>query len=226
MKYIYEFFSIIDIISCAEDQYMETQQETILFIVQKHKPTQNEEFTLHYASFIIFQKKEDKLQLVQLQENATTLSSLPFRVFIGKVVWNQCKDQLTDEEGATRLIYSSNLDNDLGFVDKTYKNVVKKKRIHVDDSLVFRKPMICMNRGYGKGAYAFVVCLLDIQEPYVLENHVIGIQCTENNNEMYYKKLIESLNQQKTKEFVKIYFGNNMMNITELQHMLPIYWKD
>ena len=38
-----------------------------------------------------------------------------------------------------------------------------------------------------------------------------------------YKKIIISFDSKKTKEFIKLYFGNNAMNTTELCEILPIY---
>ena len=38
-----------------------------------------------------------------------------------------------------------------------------------------------------------------------------------------YKKIIDSLKSDKTKEFVKLYFCNNAINTTELYNILPIY---
>ena len=38
-----------------------------------------------------------------------------------------------------------------------------------------------------------------------------------------YKRIIESFEDKKTVEFIKIYFGNNAINTTELCKILPIY---
>ena len=49
-------------------------------------------------------------------------------------------------------------------------------------------------------------------------------------NESNTKKLIElynevmtSFNNPKTNEFIELYFGNNAINTTELQHIVPIF---
>jgi hypothetical protein len=38
-----------------------------------------------------------------------------------------------------------------------------------------------------------------------------------------YNKIICSLNNKKTNEFINNYFGNNAINTTELNHIVPIY---
>ena len=37
-----------------------------------------------------------------------------------------------------------------------------------------------------------------------------------------YKKIMKSFENSKTKEFIKIFFGNNAINIKELIYLLPI----
>jgi hypothetical protein len=38
-----------------------------------------------------------------------------------------------------------------------------------------------------------------------------------------YKKILLSLDDERTTEFIKMYFGNNAINTTELNNILPIY---
>ena len=38
-----------------------------------------------------------------------------------------------------------------------------------------------------------------------------------------YNEIIKSFNNSKTNEFIELYFGNNAINTTELQHILPIF---
>ena len=38
-----------------------------------------------------------------------------------------------------------------------------------------------------------------------------------------YEKIIKSFENEKTKEFIKLYFGNNAINTTEINYMLPIF---
>ena len=61
----------------------------------------------------------------------------------------------------------------------------------------------------------------------MIENHLISINyigiIDDNNLIELYKKIIQSFEDPRTKEFVKIYCGNNALNTTELENILPIY---
>ena len=86
-----------------------------------------------------------------------------------------------------------------------------------------------INRGYGVGSYNFNYCIINENDNinYLIENHLICIKYTNTlpKEELIikYKKIMESFNNNKTIEFIKIYFGNNAMNTTELCKILPIY---
>jgi hypothetical protein len=162
---------------------------------------------------------------MKLCENSKSLLELGFRVSVGTVVWNQCKDILTDDSSKTRLIYSSDIDKNNKLIKKTYSNAAKKNYINKPG---IRRPMIVINRGYGVGEYKFNYCLLDEKKEYLIENHLICIESI--NDELPHKKLIEeykkilcSLNDKRTTEFISQYFSNNAINTTELNNILPIY---
>ena len=38
-----------------------------------------------------------------------------------------------------------------------------------------------------------------------------------------FNKIAESFENEKTKKFINLYFGNSAINTTELAHILPIY---
>ena len=87
--------------------------------------------------------------------------------------------------------------------------------------------MIVINRGYGVGEYKFNYCLIEETNEYLIENHLI---CIEYNKDLaqdklliLYKKILLSLNDKRTIKFIKIYFGNNSINTTELNNILPLY---
>jgi len=223
-KHIYENFAIIDILECNDDNFMDTKQDTIVFILQKKlDKSENNRFALLKNNDIVF-NTPSKLDLISnLYHGAVSLYSMGFDVKVGTVVWNQCKDILTDDDTKTRLIYSGDIkNNSLDFVN--YKDPSKKNYIMKDGHT---GPMLLLNRGYGKGKYTFSYCLVDMDTPYLIENHVISIrfrgsisreQLLEN-----YNKVIQSFCNEKTKTFVELYFGNNAINTTELKHVLPIY---
>ena len=89
-------------------------------------------------------------------------------------------------------------------------------------------PSILVNRGYGVGNYKFEYCLVDIDREYLVENHLIQITIKDNNlcfdeKMKMYNKLIVSFKDERTKQFIDIYFGNNAINATELLNIVPVY---
>jgi hypothetical protein len=224
-SYISDKFTIVDVIEMT-DNYLETQQDTVIVIIQNTDDIteeQNGEFVLYKNNYTIFMETE-KLDIIHnLLYDSKTLDELGFTVNVGKVVWNQKKNILTDDSSKTRLIYSSDIvKNKLSI--KSYSNPLKKNYIDMDG---FTNPTLVINRGYGKGSYKFSYAIIDVDFPYQVENHLIEIKCNENLNRSQliakYKKIVKSLNESRTTEFVNIYFGNNAINTTELAYILPIY---
>jgi type I restriction-modification system DNA methylase subunit len=222
-KYIGKHFQILNIIECNDDKYIETQQNTIILIIQKTTSCNNTAFILEINNYTIFANQDNIKKINKLYKNSKSLLELGFKVSVGNVVWNQCKDLLTDDESKTRLIYSSDIENNT-LIKKKYSNDDKKNFINKKG---IQRPMIVINRGYGVGEYKFNYCLIDEPNEYLIENHLICIECnTELPHDkliILYKKILLSLNDKRTIEFITIYFGNNAINTTELNKILPIY---
>jgi adenine-specific DNA-methyltransferase len=228
--YINKHFQILDIVDCVSSKYIETQQPTIVLIIKKAGTPPlgvftgaNEDYVLERSNFTIFATKTNCIKLKNLFLNSTSLESLGFKVSIGSVVWNQCKELLTNDDSKTRLIYSSSIENN-SLTLQTYKNDEKKNYINKKG---IRRPMIVINRGYGVGQYKFNYCLINEEYDYLVENHLITIEYTKElpKDELIkqYKKIIASLNNSNTVEFVATYFGNAAINSSELSQLLPIY---
>jgi adenine-specific DNA-methyltransferase len=223
-QYINKHFQILDIVDCVSSKYIETQQPTIVLIIKKAGTLgANEDYVLERSNFTIFATKTNCIKLKNLFLNSTSLESLGFKVSIGSVVWNQCKELLTNDDSKTRLIYSSSIENN-SLTLQTYKNDEKKNYINKKGIC---RPMIVINRGYGVGQYKFNYCLINEEYDYLVENHLITIEYTKelSKDELtkQYKKIIDSLNHSNTVEFVATYFGNAAINSSELSQILPIY---
>jgi len=222
-KFILENFKILNILPCSDD-YIETKQETIVFIVQKNQDLQsNKLFSINKKSYIIFGEKSNIVTLNSLFQDSVSLNDKHFKVSVGKVVWNQCKDILTEDASQTLLVYSGDIKNNKLEI-QSYRNPEKKNYINKTGLC---KPILVVNRGYGNAKYSFSYCLIDGSKEYHIENHLICINYTkdisnENLIELY-EEIITSLQNEKTKQFIDIYFGNNAINTTELNHILPIY---
>ena len=239
-SYINSLFEIVTIVECVKANYIETQQPTVLLIIRKRsladslnsnltilntdlKP--DSDFVLTHSSYMLFATKSNCSKLKNLLLNCCSLEKLGFKVSIGTVVWNQCKDLLTNDCSYTRLIYSSCIENNSLSLQTSKndekKNYIKKKGIS--------HPMLVVNRGYGVGHYKFNYCLINETYDYLVENHLITIEYSKSkdlsNEELInlYKKIIASLENSKTSEFVELYFGNSAINSSELSKIVPIY---
>ena len=223
-NHIYENFAIIDIIDCMDDSFLDTKQETFIFIVQKKADkSDNSRFTVYINNAFIF-NVPSKIDLIhQLYQNSVSLYSLGFDVNVGTVVWNQCKDILTDDDTQTRLIYSGDIKNNslemVKYKDPSKLNYITKEGI--------TGVTLVINRGYGKGKYTFSYALIDLDTPYLIENHLITIRTRVTLPKEVllkrYQQIIDSFCHENTGKFVEVYFGNNAINTTELKYVLPIY---
>ena len=220
-KYIIENYKILTIIEC-DDEYLDTKQETIILIVQNKKDVcGNAGYVLNYEGNYILGNPDVIDKLRDLYAGSTTLSQMGCRVFVGTVVWNQNKAILTNDATKTRLIYSSDIkDNEL--ILQKYANKEKKNYI---DKEGCNEPVLVINRGYGVGNYKFDYCLIEGGFEYLIENHLICVKCELENEGAVamYDKIISSLENPKTIEFIKLYFGNNAINTTELAHIVPFF---
>jgi tRNA1(Val) A37 N6-methylase TrmN6 len=219
-KLIIENYSILHL-SFANDKYLETTQETIIFIIQNKKGI-NDDYFIKKDEIIIINTKENIKDINEIYENSTTLYNLKFNAKIGSVVWNENKDLLTDDNTKTRLIYNTDIKNNQ-LIIKEYNNNSKKNYIN---KIGYNEPLLVINRGNGNSSYKLEYCLINIKEEYLIENHLIIIKYNEDitNEDLInkYEKIIKSFENPKTKEFIKIFFGNNAINIKELLYLLPI----
>lgn len=226
-KYIVENYNILTIIDCSADKYIDTQQDTIILIIQNVKPKDNNiPYHIVVSEYTIFGTPDNINELKELYNDSQTLFELGYRVNVGNVVWNQCKNELTDDSDKTLLVYSSDIANNTISI-KNYSNPEKKNYI---DRKGTTDPLLIINRGYGVGKYNFNYCIINENSntEYLIENHLICIKDTNtvSKKELItnYRKIVESFENKKSVEFIKIYFGNNAMNTTELCKILPIYF--
>jgi len=223
-NYIKSDFQILDIIECNDD-YIDTKQETIILIIKKNigKLIKNDKYCFHSDKYTILGIPKSISKLKSILGGSTTLQKMGFSVHVGNVVWNQCKNELTDDETKTRLIYSSDIKNKKLDIKK-YSNKDKKNYISKEGE---KGPILLLNRGYGVGKYNFEYCLVDEDLEYLVENHLICIKyinpINDDDLKSLYKRIIKSFENKKTQSFIKLYFGNNAVNTTELCEVFPIY---
>ena len=66
---------------------------------------------MNISEYTILGTMNNIRKLRKLYSNSKTLFDLDFNVSVGNIVWNQCKDDLTDIDTKTHLIYSSDITN-------------------------------------------------------------------------------------------------------------------
>ena len=215
-KHIVNNYTILNIFESV-GEFIETQQDTVVVVIQNKPPIQDiSSFTTTIDKTTIFGTADTIANIRRLVKNSTTLYTLGFSTSIGKIVWNQKKSILTDDNTCTRLIYSSDIK--LGTVGiESYKNSDKKNYINCPG---VSGKMILVNRGYGVGSYKFEYAIYESSSQFLIENHIICITGIDNGT---FEKIITSFNDPRTKEFIKYYFSNNAINSTELSSIMPIY---
>ena len=212
-QYIHDHFTILNITG-ATGEFIDTQQETIIMVVQNKVPSASQaKYTMRFGENIIFGSQDSIVEIQSVVKDSTTINNLGLSVSVGNVVWNQKKSQLTDDPQHTRLIYSSDIKNGVVGIEK-YKNSEKKN--YINSQGIIGKTLL-VNRGYGVGKYKFEFALYDSTEPYLIENHII---CISGDG---VEKLVNSFNDKRTKKFIELYFKNNAINVSELANILPIY---
>jgi adenine-specific DNA-methyltransferase len=232
-RLIYDQYKILDIMDCA-DGFLDTAQETICVTVKKPKggrKQSNIAWAFQYAGRTIFGTKSAIKELRESYVGATSIGAMGLSVGVGKVVWNQHKERLTDDPSACRLIYSGDIRHGvLGMA--AHKNPEKQHWIVVaEDGESGPKPeqgmVMVVNRGYGVGTYEMSHCVIDVPYPYAVENHLVCIRGAEGADKdqlaAQYKRITNSFNDPRTARFVQLYFGNSAINTAELRDMVPIY---
>ena len=220
--FINDNYTILKIFDKKKSKFIDTEQETITLIIQK-KSGVNCEYVLIKDDIVLFNTPEKIKKLAEYFTSSKSLKQLGFEAKVGTVVWNQVKDKLTDDDSNTLLIYSGDIkDNKLSI--QSYKNKEKKNYIVQKGT---NELMLVINRGYGNAKYNFTYCLLDMENEYLVENHLICIKSVKNIEKKAlrrkYNKIIKSLKNEKTKKFIDLYCGNNALNTRELNEMIPIF---
>lgn len=223
-KYISENHTILDVKNITVS-YIDTNQDTMILIVQNKKPTAIKKFVLDLQDRIFINPYSETLK--KLLSESTTFEKLKCKVKTGEVVWNQNKESLTnDEKDSSLIIYSHNIQDgklvfDLSKKDK--KQYIATSSVKTEPN---KGPALLISRGYGnkyKLNYTFVK--EDIQ--FYGENHVNVILPDPDSSKKEIVKLFDqiekSLQDEKTMKFIEMYIGNGALSKTEIETIFPIF---
>ena len=225
-NYIKETCTIIKIDDYSSlNDFIDTDQSTFGLVIKKNieiTDAFNEcNYSMLFNDNYIFTNNSSKLR--EIFENSTTIEKMGLRVRTGQIVWNEVKDELTDDEESTLLIYNTNISKDNKLEIKKFKNDEKKQYINRDGRI---DPVLVVNRGNGNSNYKLNYAIIKTG-PFLIENHLNEIyspkKMKSNDLLKIYDKIINSFENPKTKKFIEIFLGNNSLSKTELETIFPIY---
>ncbi len=224
-NYIKETCTIIKIDDYSNlNDFIDTEQSTFGLIIQKNTTQMLAaecSYSMLFNDNYIF--TDNSTELKKIFEGSTTLEKMGLKVRTGQIVWNEHKDELTDNKGDTILIYNSNISKDNTFVLKEFKNDEKKQYIDQDGRM---EPVLVVNRGNGNSAYKLNYALIEIG-PFAIENHLNEIyfptKIDKKKQLNIYHKIMNSFKNPKTQKFIELFLGNNGLSKTELETIFPIY---
>ena len=226
-NYIKETCKIIEIIDFEKDnKFIDTQQSTFGLILKKESNNKILSIECNYSIKFNdnFMFTNDSVFLKSLLEGTKTLAQLGLSVRTGSIVWNQHKDELTDDDNETVLVYNTNLTKEHTIDLKTFKNEEKHQYIKKDGRI---DPVLVVNRGNGNSAYKLNYALVLNIGPYLIENHLNEIYSTKKIKKEdlinLFNKIIQSFENPKTQIFIDLFLGNNGLSKTELETIFPIY---
>lgn len=225
-NYIKKTCKIMDILDFENDnEFIDTDQATFGLILKKLN-TINEDpcdckFSMEINGDFMFTTNYDLLK--EIFDGSTTLYKLGLRVRTGKIVWNEHKDELTDDENETLLIYNTNITKNNKLEIKSFKNGEKKQYIKADGRI---DTVMVVNRGNGNSKYKLNYAIIE-KKIYLIENHLNEIYSSTNMKKEelinLFNKIAESFKNPKTQKFIDLYLGNNGLSKTELETIFPIY---
>ena len=220
-KYIKEHTIILHV-ETIHVKYYETNQDTMILIIQNKKAESSHQhpysYMFSYNNQVYISPYATELQ--ELLENTATLKQLDFQVKTGAVVWNEHKEKLSNEKG-TLVIYSNNIVNgELVLMPNNGKE--KKQYIQGFNSSPQKGPAILVSRGYGN-KYKFNYMYVDNTIEFYGENHVNVITPKNENAVAHIDRVLASFSNPKMEKFIKKFIGNGAISKTELETIVPIF---
>lgn len=214
-RYLFQHTTILSA-KLLECKYLDTAQDTFALVLRKGKTNDDYFVSLNGNVYMTPYYKE----LRTLLTSSKSLVELGCDVKTGDVVWNQEKEKMTDD--GTLLIYSSNFSKGsivLGNLKEPKKQYIKG----------FRRPplsgkTILINRGYGNTKYKLTAVIADYPS-YYAENHVNVIRPLTDEAVSNMDRILTSLRDEKTSQFIQYFVGNGALSKTEIENCLPI-WLD
>ncbi len=238
-NYIQKHFTIHHLQTLNGAGFYDTNQDTMLIVIQKKKLNDNFIFRSFDGTIYI---SPEASELTELQKGCTTLSQLGLLAKTGTIVWNQARDEGKLATSGVPVIYSTNivdgklvLDNIRWIPPKTEEQKAKEiaegkkkkdmggKRQYIQGCTEPKEtgPVLLVDRGYGNSLH-FNCVRVDLKEFYA-ENHVNVIAPVKPEGAQHLDRVLQSLKDERTMKFVKALMGNGSVSATELNTVIPIF---
>ena len=214
-NYIHKHTTIKYVETLDKPGFYETGQDTMLIVIQKKKV--NDDYIYKSKNGNIYISPYYK-ELYDISKDTKTLTELGLGAKTGNIVWNQIKENLSDQ--GTLLIYSSNISNSELKID----NLCGKERKQYVKGITKQTlsgPHILIERGYGNSCQ-FISVLVDLKDFYA-ENHINVIYPKEPEAVENLKKVATSFQDERSRKFVKWFIGNGSMSSTDIETIIPIF---
>lgn len=237
-EFIVKECNIIDIIKFDDTKlFTKALQSVIVLKLQKKYLNENlddlqkkflnenstDKFTIYINDNIFFVKNKELLKF----DNTTTIKLLNCKVKTGNIVWNQKKEYLTenDKEKVNKtfpLLYASNIKNGILNINCSL-NENKKQYLIANkntEKYIEKGPFLLINRIIGTKIKKLNVYFeKNCNCNYFIENHINIISGNIEN----LTKIYNSLNNEKTINFINEFICNTQLSQEELENIIPIY---
>ena len=210
-RYIYEHTTVFHLEN-VEAKYIDTTQNTMIMCVA-NTPSKSKPYFLDFDDNLCL--TPNYKEIIELTRGSSTLKQLGCNVKTGEVVWNQHKEKLSEDEGVP-VIYSGNIVDNKLVLDNLSGE--KKQYIQGYNKKPTKGPAILISRGYGNN-YIFSYTMVEEGFEFFGENHVNVITGKKDNLD----RVMKSLEDERTLDFVKLYVGNGALSKTEIENILPIF---
>lgn len=198
------------------------QQLTMIMLLQKTSNTGRYLFSLNGIQ--IFSNNWEYLK--NAFKNKKTLHNMGYSVKTGRIVWNQNKDKLTNNNQKTPIIWSTNIGKDGKLV---FNNCTKRPQ-YIDLLNPDIGPAIVVNRITGASSSAKIrAAFIPSGFRFFAENHcnVIYppqkslINDHQNQKILTLKQILKQLNSPEKLKIIQSLTGNTQISKNELEKLLP-----
>jgi len=217
-----EYLSILN----SSKLFHKALQSTMLLVIKKVK--NKGDYIFKKNGITIFTEKPEWLK--KSFENKITLHDLGYTVKTGRLVWNQNKDLLTNEQNNIPLIWAHNItENGLNLTNNNKKyQYVKIDNCDFGPAIVVNRITGTVKKGQLKAA------IIPERMKFIAENHVNVVfppsqnqqlslsSGAQKNKRINLQKIVNQLTSKDKLSVLQYITGNTQVSKTELEKLFPL----